>query len=395
MPAPEGSRPYGPDAGPPGGALFLRLFDSFAAARPLWDAMRPGSVSTAYQSHAWVSTYFQHVGRPAGAQALVVALVDGEGAPQLLLPLQVETKLGLRIARCVGGAHANFNMPVLAAGTPLPDADVLRRLLMQAGRSAGLDLFALVRQPVLWRGRANPLAALDSRRSASDGHALTLGPASGGGFAVRMSKDRRRKLLQKRRILETQAGISHHRARSGDEAAALLDVFFVQKTRRMRALGLDDPFAPAGIQAFLRSGARFPDPDGAPLIELHALQSRFGILAIYGLLLHEDGCSALFNSFDGPPDIVRHGPGLVLLHDIVHDLARRGCSYFDMGAGDAPYKQEVCNEPLLLADSLIPVTAKGRLAAGIGRQALGLKGTIKRSPRLWQAVGRLRRLRAG
>ena len=52
---------------------------------------------------------------------------------------------------------------------------------------------------------------------------------------------------------------------------------------------------------------------------------------------------------------------------------------FDLGIGDAAYKQVYCKDAEALYDSVIPITAAGQVAAPIWRAGLALKGKVKKS----------------
>ena len=91
----------------------------------------------------------------------------------------------------------------------------------------------------------------------------------------------------------------------------------------------------------------------------------------------------------------RFSPGDLLLQHLVRDQTARGRQGFDLGVGEARYKASICDETIELVDTVLPVTLRGR-AYGLVR--LGLtraKRRIKRDPRLFAAVARLRRLRGG
>ena len=82
----------------------------------------------------------------------------------------------------------------------------------------------------------------------------------------------------------------------------------------------------------------------------------------------------------------RHSPGLVLLMHMVAECADRGLRSFDIGVGRAHYKSSFCQEPEPLFDTFLPLTLRGRLAAGAFSTAFAAKRMIKQNPALWSAV---------
>ena len=100
--------------------------------------------------------------------------------------------------------------------------------------------------------------------------------------------------------------------------------------------------------------------------------------------------SGLFIGHDGDPEIARSSPGEIMVHAVVADAIARGFSEFDLGVGEARYKNEACEIVEPLFDSAFAVTLKGRLAAWTFLAARRIKGAVKRSPRLKALFVRMR-----
>jgi CelD/BcsL family acetyltransferase involved in cellulose biosynthesis len=74
----------------------------------------------------------------------------------------------------------------------------------------------------------------------------------------------------------------------------------------------------------------------------------------------------------------------------MRDLVARGFAYFDLGVGEARYKEAVCDETIALYDLVIPVTARGALAAPLLRIFLDGKRHVKQTPWLSRVSERAR-----
>jgi CelD/BcsL family acetyltransferase involved in cellulose biosynthesis len=98
----------------------------------------------------------------------------------------------------------------------------------------------------------------------------------------------------------------------------------------------------------------------------------------------------MFTSFDDDPAMARCSPGDLLLQDMVRDLVARGFACFDLGVGEARYKNSFCTTEVALADMFLPLTLYGRLAAAALQTASRMKAAVKRDPRLLNAANRLR-----
>jgi CelD/BcsL family acetyltransferase involved in cellulose biosynthesis len=370
------------------------VLDGFEAARTLWRRLESEGVATPYNRFDWAEAYVRHVEAPSGGKPALIVIHDRMGDPALLLPLVVSSKGPLRVARFIGGKHANFNMPLLGPSATSIDASALRTALRTAGRAAGIDLYRFSAQPHAWEGVLNPMALLGGQASPSAGYKFALEADGEALLARRLSKDTRKKLRQKEARLAQIGPVAYVRPTNAEEARAMLEAFLRFKSQRFQSHGIDDPFAPAEVQAFLAEAVT-PDPRAdAPFIELHALKAGDRIVAVYGALRDRRRFCGLFTAFDSDPDIARSTPGDILLMAMIRQACRDGLTTFDLGVGEARYKMQVCDEREELFDSLIPVGLKGRIAALAFSQAIAAKRWAKASPMATRAIASLRRLRA-
>ncbi|TNC11097.1 GNAT family N-acetyltransferase [Methylobacterium terricola] len=373
----------------PAVGLRPEIFSSLAAAEGPWRALEalPGVVMTPYQRFDWVNAFAAAL--PGNARPCPVLLRDADGRPRALLPLAVKREAGIRVARVIGGRHANYHMPVFAG----PDAAALpgaayRQALAQGGRRAGIDVIHLVDQPRLWNGVANPLA--EGPASPSDGYGLALAADPDAVLKRVMSGDARRKLRQKEKWLVAAHGpVEHHVAGDAAEGEAILAAYLAQKAERFAQLGISDPFADPSARRFLAEAHR------AGALELHSLRTQAGrVLATFVGAVDAHRFSGMLTSFDPDPALARFSPGDLLLQSLIRDQALRGRTALDLGVGEARYKASVCDETIGLVDAVLPVSLRGR-AFGLAAEAGGrLKRRIKRDPRLWALVGRVRKAMA-
>lgn len=373
--------------------LRAEILPGLAEVEDLWRCLeaRKGILSTPYQRFAWVSAYVAALPDPSGIRVLVVR--DAAGRARLLLPLCLRRSFGVWTARVVGGAQANFHLPLFADPEVAALApETLRRALRKAGRTAGIDVFLLGSQPRHWDGIPNPLA-VGADAAPSDAYGMRLGPDPETSLRRAFSADARKKLRAKeRRLTESLGPLAYVRAETAEARAAFLAAFHAQKAARLAAQGLRDPYADPAIRAFLERAAAGPDA----AIEIHALvASRTGrVLATFGGAVDVLRYSGMFTAFDADPDIARSSPGDLLLQHLVRDQAARGRRSLDLGIGEARYKQSTCDETIAIVQPILPVTLRGRACALAATGFIRAKRRIKRDPRLAGLLGRLRRLRA-
>ncbi len=204
------------------------------------------------------------------------------------------------------------------------------------------------------------------------------------------SKDAQKKLRKKAKRLEAMGPLAHRRAADPAEVERVLAAFDAQRRARMRALGIADAYESAEARAFLRRLAHCGLAEGAPRLELHALFVADRIVATFGALSAGDRLSGLFLSYDCDPEIARSSPGELIVHAMVREAIARGLKTFDLGVGEARYKDDACEAEEELFDSAFAVTPLGRVAALAFKAKQRAKRRIKRSPRLLAFFRRLR-----
>jgi CelD/BcsL family acetyltransferase involved in cellulose biosynthesis len=104
--------------------------------------------------------------------------------------------------------------------------------------------------------------------------------------------------------------------------------------------------------------------------------------------------SGMLTSFTAEPDIARTSPGELLLGEVMALHGAAGFTTFDLGIGEARYKESYCPDVEELFDSLVPVSVRGHLVARLEGLRLQAKRAIKQSPWAWPLAQRVRRARA-
>jgi CelD/BcsL family acetyltransferase involved in cellulose biosynthesis len=368
----------------------IEVFSSLEEAEPHWRALEQKATATPFQRFAWMASYARAISAASGAKPAIVMVRDADARPAAIMPLELVRRGGFPMLRSMGGKHASFHLPLATPQGAAIIADDPARLLARAGKIVGgASLALLTHQPIELDDAPNPFAR--AGQVATIGHAYETVLASQVEAFIRQkfSGEARKKLRKKRQALERIGPVVASRPIELAEIEATLSAFLAQKERRFRARGVPNPFAEASTQAFLRAVTK---PSGAevPAIELHALKCGNRIIAVFGLATGFSRASGTFTSFDDDPAIARCSPGDILLHDMVRDLIGRGFRRFDLGAGEARYKNAFCDREVALASSVTPFTALGHAASPVLRAAWRAKSTIKRSTRLMRIADRLR-----
>jgi CelD/BcsL family acetyltransferase involved in cellulose biosynthesis len=371
----------------------VEVLRDMTAAEPFWRRLEDGrSLATPYQRFDLLAAWQHQVGARTGVTPWIVTGFDRSGEPLFLWPFGATKKGPLTLVRFLGSKHANFNVGLWRHDVlPTITADDISGTF--AGIADGVDLVALVSQPLIWNGLANPFSLLPHQASVDMSARLSLERTEKDTIKEALTSSMRSRLRAKERKLQKLAGYRYLQASRADDIDRLLDSFFTLKSAHMAAQGLGNVFAEAGVAEFLREACHRRLPSGRPLIEIHALEGGGDVLALFGSTVDDYRFSSMFNSYT-LGDNSRHSPGLILLAHMITECAGRGVRSFDIGVGRAHYKSFFCREPEPLFDTFLPLTPRGQVAAAAFRAAFAAKRAIKGNPTLWAAIQALRRVRA-
>lgn len=371
----------------------VEMYDSMAAAEPHWRALElTGGLATPYQGFDLLDVWQRHVGVEAGVTPLIVVAFNAADAPLFVLPFGSRIIFGCRVVEFLGGKHANFNMPLWRrdAAALITAADLRAVLERLAGRA---DLVRLINQPLSWAGATNPFALLPHQHAANFGHSGALVADFEALLRARTNSSDRKKMRKKEHVLASFGAVRFEQARGPQEVRHVLDAFFKQKGARMRALGLPDVFASPGVRRFIEAASAGDSIDGAAPVELYALMVDDIIVATMGGIAGGGRFCAMFNSI-AAGRYAQTSPGEQLIVRLVRQCCARGFNAFDLGIGEAQYKNLFCGDAEPLFDSYLPLSATGRWLAAAFALTATAKRTVKQRPELWLLVRAFRAMRA-
>ena len=372
-----------------GAPASVTVYTDARAALPAWRELAAAAPSTPYQEPAWVLPWLDTIGASLGIAPFIVVARDADGRPTALLPLGLQRQGSLAVASFLGAKNSNFNMSLFRPGIAWSRAAIealLRRAALEAG--TGPDLFVLRNQPLSWQGCPNPFTALQHQPSPSFAYKTTLDADPETFLKAHLSRDSRKKLRQKMNRLRGLGPVRMADTSSGDDVAIVLDAFMAQRTARNRSAGLGCDDLPA-MRRFLDATVGRGGP-----VSFFALLCGDRVVATLGGVRHGTRFSGMLTSFTAEPDIARTSPGELLLGEVMTLHGAAGFTAFDLGIGEARYKESYCPDVEELFDSLVPVSVRGHLVARLEGLRLQAKRAIKQSPWAWPLAQRVRRARA-
>ncbi len=182
------------------------------------------------------------------------------------------------------------------------------------------------------------------------------------------------------------------RAATPEDVDRFLAAFIEQKSKRLAAQGLDDPFALPGVKNFLRDAAL--SGLAGPGMEMHAIEANGRLVSVRAGACHRDHYSFMVQSFDTEDALAKYSPSEYLMAEVLADSCKQGIFTFDYGVGDGRFKKVWSNDVAQLFNVTYAVTKKGQLYASFMRLSSAAIRYIKRNPRLFSAVQDARALSA-
>ena len=365
----------------------VRIVDDLPAARAVWEELEhSGALMTAFQSYALLEAWQRHVGVERGFVPCIVVARDFQHQPVCVIPLCIERRNGVRVARFMGGKHTTFNMPLWRKDMASVSTKDIAAIL-DALRDQGIDTLELVQQPKSWRGTPNPFAMLPSQPSVNPCLVMTL-PA-GAAPNTLISRTFRRRLRVKERRLRELPNYRSIVAETDDDVELLLESFFTVKPQRMAAQKLPNVYQERGVEAFIREICFRRRPGGERVVAIHAIVADGQMMSMSAGVSDGQRCSMMFNTYTMSA-YAKFSPGQVLLRDIVDHYAAQKYQSIDLGVGGDAYKTLFCKDDEPIFDSYVALSKKGWLIAPLGAARARMKSAVKRSKVLSMIAGRMR-----
>lgn len=370
------------------GRVSLRITGDLASVEQDWKRLQAIAPCTGPQTFDWASAWTRHVLRPGGRDPVVVLGHAPDGTLLFLWPFETAKVASLPVLKWLGTEHANYNMGLFAPKAVTAfTAEDLSRLLAEIGRETGAAAAILTAQPFAWDGVANPFAKLPHQAAPSSGYAVRLGDFA-TLYRTRFSKRSRGTLERKERKLAETGPIVYGWAETQEEALALLEKFFAQKSRQLAAMGVKDIFD-ARTRAFYRDVALL-EGDNPSRLRIGYLKVGDTVLATFSGTLCHNRLGVVLSSL-AEDERQRQSPGSLLLKHQIAEASAKGVAFYDIGVGAARHKDEWCDVVQPLFDSFLALKPKGYAVTLPLATAARLKRAIKSSGTLWPFALRLRR----
>jgi CelD/BcsL family acetyltransferase involved in cellulose biosynthesis len=310
-----------------------------------------------FQSREFLDIWLDTIGKASGVEPYFVVVRDVDGRPVLYLPLIIETKFNVRLLRFMDCGVADYNAPIVAAGRSLSRQDFHDVWAKVLTLLPGFDVIDLKKIASDVAGVVNPLAYLDRTPFGDSGHAIVL-------TRLREQTDTRRAVVRLRRKLQTYAkGLS----RVGEprfivnpdaaEAAPVAERLLELKRQKYQRTSTPDFLTAPGVERFYRE-MMSPGRLGT-ISHLSALMIGDTVASAHLGFIGRGRFYYIFPAYD--TEFGRHRVGHLLMEHLIDQSVAQDFETFDLGIGDASYKNKWATHHLAVHNHERAVTAAGRV----------------------------------
>jgi CelD/BcsL family acetyltransferase involved in cellulose biosynthesis len=309
-----------------------------------------------FQSREFLDVWLDTIGKASRIEPYLVVVRDGDGRPVLYLPLAIETKFNLRLLRFMDCGVADYNAPIVAADRRLSRQEFHKVWAEILARLPAFDVVDLKKIANDVDGAVNPLTYLDCTPFGDSGHAVAL-------TRFRDQTDTRRSIVRLRRKLQgyakglSQIGetrfLTHPDA---SETARLTERLLEFKRRKYERTSTPDFLAAPGVEQFYREMTS-PGRLGK-ISHLSALTVGDTVASAHLGFIGRGRLYYILIGYDS--QFGRYGVGHLLLQHLIDQSVAQDFDTFDLGIGDASYKNKWATHRLALHSHERAVTAAGR-----------------------------------
>jgi CelD/BcsL family acetyltransferase involved in cellulose biosynthesis len=365
--------------------LAWQCHDSLEQAATVWRMLESASQPKVFQTHAWISTWWNCLGAAGDARPrIVVGLLAGK--PVVLVPLALRQRYGVRQVGWLGGNWSDYNAPVftgdfatlVGAASGAAAARRLKQLWTEIATAAGgADYIELPRHaPAVNGGQPNPLFDPAAPPEDNAAHVLDLTGSEAEVMTALHGPKTWKGFNRKEKKLASLGALAFTEVTDAAAKARTVEGMLLWKRQELHERGASNPFTAAANVAFLADVAR----QGPHLARVFALTLDDTPVATALCLADRENLLLYQTAYDR--EYARMSPGALLFHKLIALAAREGYATFDLAFGDDAYKANLCNRTVTLTHASIALTARGALACLAASARVAGRRTVKHNPAL-------------
>jgi CelD/BcsL family acetyltransferase involved in cellulose biosynthesis len=310
-----------------------------------------------FQSREFLDIWLNTIGKASRVDPYFIVVRDADGRPVLFLPLIIETKFNVRLLRFMDCGVADYNAPIVAADRALSRQEFHDVWAKALALLPGFDVIDLKKIASDVAGAGNPLTYLDCTPFGESGHSIVL-------TRLRDQTDTRRAVVRLQRKLQSRAKGLHQIGEPRfivnpppAEAARVAERLLELKRRKYQRMSTPDFLAAPGVERFYRE-MMSPGRLGT-ISHLSALMIGDTVASAHLGFVGRGRFYYIFPAYDTA--FGRHRVGHLLLQHLIDQSVTQDFDTFDLGIGDASYKNKWATHHLAMHGHERAVTAAGRV----------------------------------
>jgi CelD/BcsL family acetyltransferase involved in cellulose biosynthesis len=337
----------------------VELFDGGNLAAADWPSIVDDRDLRMYifQSREFLDIWLDTIGKASRVEPCFVVVRDADRRPVLYLPLIIETKFNVRLLRFMDCGVADYNAPIVAADRTLSRQEFHDVWAEVLALLPGFDVIDLKKIASDVAGAVNPLTYLDCTPFGDSGHAIAL-------TRLRDHTDTRRAVVRLRRKLQSHAkGLSQIGEPrfivnpDAAEAAPVAERLLELKRQKFQRTSTPDFLSAPGVERFYRE-MMSPGRLGT-IAHLSALTIGDTVASAHLGFIGRGRFYYIFPAYDTA--FGRHRVGHLLMQHLIDQSVAQDFDAFDLGIGDASYKNKWATHHLALHSHERAATAAGRV----------------------------------
>ena len=371
--------------------LQIEILSSIDALETEWIALETRDITAVYQSFGWVKTALETLDKDH--QPVIVTARSADKL-HMILPMVLEGGL-IKSLRWVGGSHANIGGGLYSKEfLTYADRELMENIVHHIRKNIStITLLRLGNQKHDLGGYHNPLSLLPNQKSVNAMFVMDLSNGFDAMLEAGNAKRKRRSFRKQCRIAEDAGGFELVEVSSDPQAIAAIDEFRAFKEVRFRQMGIADVFATDDAKAFLEQLATHKGTHNSHPFKIYQLKIGGKTRAMYAGSISENYFQAAVNAIS-IDELTHISPGEMLIYLMVEKMVGDGVTKLDLGVGHERYKRSWCQLELDLFDTMLPLSMLAVPVVWTSRMKTGIKGYLRSNPMMWQAIKKLRRLKA-
>lgn len=329
-----------------------------------------------YSCFAWCQAWYQAAKEHGTGDALIVVGKSPSGEIDLILPLFVEKKAGLRLvtrpARRVSGDFGGMFSPRLRKSVNQGNAKRFWRSVAKVIRGDVLIINGISSDEI---ERQNPMGHLYLHQSRIDGFSTTLEGDWQKQYESMFSAKIRRNDRRCIRRMAEEGNVECDTTADPELQSQQIDALIEQKITQLEQAEQPHHYHEPTVRSFYRALPRLMHDNAAEEFLMLSLRFNGSVIATNFGVRKGKRHFGMMTSMDAK--MRKYSPGRLVMLETAKTLTDRGCTYYDFGNGEYQYKQYWCTHKRTRHTALLPLSWKGHLIVPILKMLLVQRDAIE------------------